>query len=321
MTLTYVGVSYFNPDKKNLAIIFQGVIFQISRQLQVFLQKTEKEQTASWRPSVVCISEHSFDRLAAFDFLRWICQKYGFGTYIHKIDGYLSKSTKEEANKAQNRLIQMAEASASNIYIDTLISPSYTSAIAQVIQLPGISGTDNNLLMLEFSKHNPENLKHIVDNFKLVRSVDFDVVILGSSERSFGLKQSIHLWITSRDFKNATLMILLAYIILGHRDWRKGYIKIFAVIQEASADEEKNRLLNLVETGQLPISSKNIEFILRKEAGDIRAIINEKSIDADLTLIGFNDELLKHQGAKVFEGFDNIGNTVFVNAGEQKNIK
>ncbi len=321
MTITYVAVSYFNPDKKNLAIIFQGVIFQISRQLQVFLQKTEKEQTASWRPSVVCISEHSFDRLAAFDFLRWICQKYGFGTYIHKIDGYLSKSTKEEANKAQNRLIQMAEASASNIYIDTLISPSYTSAIAQVIQLPGISGTDNNLLMLEFSKHNPENLKDIVDNFKLVRSVDFDVVILASSERSFGLKQSIHLWITSRDFKNATLMILLAYIILGHRDWRKGYIKIFAVIQEASADEEKNRLLTLVETGQLPISSKNIEFILRKEAGDIRGVINEKSIDADLTLIGFNDELLKHQGAKVFEGFDSIGNTVFVNAGEQKNIK
>ena len=321
MTLTYLGVSYFNPDKKNLAVIFQGVIFQISRQLQVFLQKTEKEQTASWRPSVICISEHSFDRLAAFDFLRWVSQKYGFGTYIHKIDGYLSKSTKEEANKAQKRLIHMAESSGSNIYIDTLISPSYTSAIAQVIQLPGISGTDNNLLMLEFSKHNPENLKDIVDNFKLVRSVNFDVVILGSSERSFGLKQSIHLWITSRDFKNATLMILLAYIILGHKDWRKGYIKIFAVVQEESAAEERDRLFNLIQTGQLPISPKNVEFIPRKEAVEIRKIVNEKSIDADLTIIGFNDELLKHQGAKVFEGYDQVGNTVFVNAGEQKSIK
>ncbi len=321
MTLTYLGVSYFNPDKKNLAVIFQGVIFQISRQLQVFLQKTEKEQTASWRPSVVCISEHSFDRLAAFDFLRWLSQKYGFGTYIHKIDGYLSKSTKAEANKAQKRLIQMAESSGSNIYIDTLISPSYTSAIAQVIQLPGISGTDNNLLMLEYSKHNPENLKDIVDNFKLVRSVNFDVVILGSSERSFGLKQSIHLWITSRDFKNATLMILLAYIILGHRDWRKGYIKIFAVFQEGTADEERNRLFGLIETGQLPISPNNVEVIIRKEAGEIRSIVNEKSIDADLTIIGFNDELLKHDGAKVFEGYDRTGNTVFVNAGEQKSIK
>jgi hypothetical protein len=73
----------------------------------------------------------------------------------------------------------MAEATHSNIYIDTLISPSYTSAIAQVIQLPGISGTENNLLILEFSKANPHNLEAIVDNFKLIKSVDFDVLILG----------------------------------------------------------------------------------------------------------------------------------------------
>ena len=189
MILFYIVVSYYNPEKKNLAIIFQGAIFQLSRQLQVFLQKADKEKVASWRPSVVCISESSFDRLAAFDLLRWISQKYGFGTYIHKIEGYLSKSTNAEARQAKSRLIKMAETSRSNVYIDTLISPSYTSAIAQVIQLPGISGTDNNLLMFEYSKHNPENLSDIVDNYKLVRSVDFDMIILGSSERGYGFKK------------------------------------------------------------------------------------------------------------------------------------
>ena len=161
MNVIYLLVSYYNPEKKNLAVIFQGVIFQLSRQLQVFLQKTEKEQTASWRPSAVCISENSFERLASFDLLRWLSQKYGFGTYIHKINGYLSKTTHKEAKVSKDRLIKMAETSRSNIYIDTLISPSYTSAIAQVIQLPGISGTENNLLILEYSKLHPTNLgKH-----------------------------------------------------------------------------------------------------------------------------------------------------------------
>lgn len=321
MTLVYILVNYYNPDKQNLAVIFQGVIFQLSRQLQVFLQKAEKEESSSWRPSVVCISQHSFDRLAAFDLLRWVSQKYGFGTYIHKIGGYLSKATKKEADKALKRLILMAESSDSNIYIDTLISPSYTSAIAQVIQLPGISGTDNNLLLLEFSKPEPDNLADIVDNFKLVRSVDFDVIILGSNQRSYGLHQSIHIWITATDYNNANLMILLAYIILGHKDWKKGYIKIFAVVREDTAEEERNRLFTLIETGKLPISPKNVEIILRKEAKDIRTIVNEKSIDADLTIIGFNDDLLKHQGKAVFEGYDGIGNTLFVNAGEEKLIK
>jgi amino acid transporter len=321
MVVFYIMVSAYNPEKKNLAIIFQGVIFQISRQLQVFLQKVEKEQVASWRPSAVCISENSFDRLGAFDLLRWISQKYGFGTYIHKITGYLSKNTHKEAKGAKERLIRMAESSSSNIYVDTLISPSYTSAIAQVIQLPGISGTDNNLLLLEYSKLNPENLQNIVDNFKLIKSIDFDVLILGSSERGYGFRDSIHIWITSNDYENANLMILLGYIMVGHKDWKNSQIKIFAIYPEETCIDERDKLFAIIEAGQLPISPNNIEVIPRKQSTDTIQIINEKSRDADLTIIGFRDELVKHSGTEVFKGFDNIGNTLFVNAAHQKEIK
>ncbi len=317
----YALVSRYNPEKKNLAVIFQGVIFQVSRQLQVFLQKADKEQSVSWRPSVVCISEHSFERLAAFDLLRWLSQRYGFGTYIHKIEGYLSKSTYQEARGAQDRLIRMAEASRSNIYIDTLISPSYTSAIAQVIQLPGISGTENNLLLLEFSKRDPDNLEDIVDNFKLIRSVDFDLAVLGATERGYGLKQSIHVWVTSTDYENANLMILLAYIMLGHQDWSEAVINIFAIYPEETCDDERSSLFTLIETGQLPISKNNIEVIPRKPDIDPKVIVNEKSKDADLTIVGVRSEVLRHEGAAAFSGFESIGNTLFVNASQQKSIK
>lgn len=321
MVLIYVIVSSYNPDKKNIAVIFQGVIFQISRQLQVFLQSAEKETTGSWRPSAVCISEHSFDRLGAFDLLRWISQRYGFGTYIHKINGYLSRNTHKEAKTSKERLIKMAEVSNSNIYVDTLISPSYTSAIAQVIQLPGISGTENNLLLLEYSKHHPEGREEIIENFKLIKSVDFDLIVLGSTERGYGLKQSIHIWVTSNDYVNANLMILIGYITLGHQEWSQGHIKIFAIFTEDRMDDERDRLNQLIETGKLPISPKNIEVIPRSEKLDIKSIINEKSSDADLTIIGIRDEIIKHQGARVFDGYDKIGNTLFVDAAEQKNIK
>ncbi|MEL7123176.1 MAG: amino acid permease [Bacteroidota bacterium] len=321
MVIFYFLVSTYNPDKKNMAAIFQGVIFQFSRQLQVFLQKAEKEQTGSWRPSAVCISENSFDRLGVFDLLRWISQRYGFGTYIHKINGYLSKNTHQQAKICKDRLIKMAESSHSNIYIDTLISPSYTSAIAQVIQLPGISGTENNLLLLEFSKHNPANLNDIVDNFKLIRSVAFDVIILGTSERGYGLKQSINIWITGQDYDNANLMILLGYIIVGHKEWKNGYIKIFALFPEEDLQTERERLIGLINDGKLPIASHNIEFIAKTQEVDTRTIISEKSKDADLTIIGVRDEAIKHDGEKVFEGYQSIGNTLFVNASNQKKIK
>lgn len=322
MTVIYIIVSYYNSDKNNMALIFQGVIFQLSRNLQVFLQKAEKEQTSSWRPAVVCISEDSFNRIHAFNLLRWISHKYGFGTYIHKITGYLSKETNHEAKICKERLIKMAENSNSNVYIDTLISPSYTSAVAQVIQLPGMSGTDNNLLMFEYAKMNPSNLDNIVDNFKLIKSVEFDVIILGSSERGFGFHREIHIWITPNDYDNANLMILLAYIVLGHKDWAKGQIKIFALFDEDNIKEEKKRLFQLVKTGKLPISENNIKVIANNKADtQFQEIVAEKSQNADMTILGFKDAIIKHKGKEAFEGFENIGNVLFVNAAKQKEIK
>jgi hypothetical protein len=317
----YFFISYYNQDKRSIALIFQGVIFQFSRQLQIFLQNADKEQTRSWRPSAIALSEASFQRLGAFHILRWIAHKYGFGTYIHLIKGYLSKQTNIEARYCEDRLVKMAQASESNIYVDTLISPSYTSSIAQVIQLPGMAGTENNLILFEFSKNNPENLPEIVENYKLVNSVAFDMIVLGSSEKGFGLKQQIHIWLTAADYRNANLMILLAYIIMGHKDWKDAEIKIFAIFPEDSIEEERNRLNMLIEAGQLPISQNNIEFIVRKIDIETRSIINQKSRDADLVILGFRGEAVKQLGEEVFMKYDGIGNVLFVNTAEEKSIK
>jgi len=320
MVVFYLFISYYNKDKQNLAVIFQGAIFQLSRQLQVFVQKSEKEKNVNWRPSVVCISQDSFERISAFRLLGWLSKRYGFGTYMHLINGYLSKQTSEEALEAQERLIKMAETSDSNVYIDTLISPSYTSAIAQVVQLPGISGKENNALLFEFSKQHPQYLNDLIDNFKLMRTVNFDVMILASSEKGFGFKRGIHIWITSNDYENANLMILLAYIILGHSEWSNGMIKIFALHPEESLEEERERLFELTRSGRLPIASKNIELIARKSDVDSKTVINEKSGDADLTIVGFRAELLKQKGTQIFEGYERIGNVLFVNSAEEKKI-
>ena len=101
MVVLYFLIAYFNQDKQSLAVIFQGVIFQFSRRLQVFLQKVDKEQTESWRPSAIAFSSDTFERLGAFDVLRWISQKYGFGTYIHLIEGYLSRETHLAARESR----------------------------------------------------------------------------------------------------------------------------------------------------------------------------------------------------------------------------
>ncbi|MFK7899149.1 MAG: amino acid permease [Cyclobacteriaceae bacterium] len=320
IAVIFIGISYSKKDKQGLARIFSGVIFQLSRRLQVFLQKSTSDSADSWRPSVICISNDSFERFAAFELLSWISRKYGFGTFIHTVTGYLSKETSKKSDEDKKRLVSISESIKSNVYIDTFVSPSITSTIAQIVQLPGVSGKENNTVLFEYAKSDPKNLIDIVDNYPLIKASEFDVLILGSSERSFGFKRSIHVWITGSDYDNANLMILLAYIIMGHPDWKKGSITIFAVYPEEQMQEQKDKLLSLIKSGRLPISKKNISVIPKSDDIELKSIINTRSKEADLTVVGFMDAALKHNGKEVFSGYDQLGDVLFVNTDKQKEI-
>ena len=320
MGLIYYGITYSHKERRGLNKLFRGVVFQLSRQLQIIAQRADKEdREVSWRPFGVCISHDTFKRRSAFDVMRWISFKYGFGTYIHFIKGFLNEETTEESKDSLKRLIRLAHGSKNRVYLDTIISPSYTSAIAQVVQLSGISGKGNNLILFEFSRTEPETLTDILPNYKLMESAGFDVCILNTSYKSFGYKGEIHIWIQPDDFENANLMILLGYIIMGHPEWKKGIIKIFALFPQEAIVDKHQQLLDLVKDGRLPISPGNIEMV-PYEKGSRKSVISSLSQDADLTLIGFRNEMLKGS-LEFFEGFNDLGNILFVSANKAKDIE
>jgi amino acid transporter len=326
LSISVIGIMYYlitlsQKDKRGLEKLFRGVVFQLSRALQVFAQRADKEdRIISWRPFAVCISKDTFKRRSAFDFMRWISFKYGFGTYIHYLPGLLNKETNDESKTVLQKLINLAHGSKNRVYLDTIISPSYTSAIAQVIQLSSISGKPNNLILFEFSRSEPESLQEVLDNFSLIRSADFDICILNTSYKGFGYHKEIHIWITSNDYENANLMILLAYILLGHPDWHKGFIKIFAVFPESEKKEQREYLLDLINTGRLPISKTNITFV-NSEGGETNSKTIEKySQEADLTIVGFLNEDIKKNKIDIFNEYKELGNVLYVSSDREKEI-
>ena len=321
MLAIYIFITFFKDGKEGLAAIFQGVIFQVSHKLQVFLQKRETDEYEKWRPAMVGFSGDTFKRPALFDILSWFSFKYGFGTYTHYIPGKISKETGKQAKDSKLKLLKMAIASGSHVYLDTHISPSFTSAVAQIIQLPGMSGKDNNMVIFEFLKKQPDSLQDIIDNFPLIKALNFDVCILGTSERGFGYKKEIHIWITSKDVANANLMILLGFILQGHPDWEDSEIRILNIAPEKELEQQKKELLQIIEEGRLSISRKNIEMIPQKPDIDMRDIIKKRSELADLTIIGFRHETLKKMGKDTFDGYGEIGNVLFVNTSKLQAIE
>ena len=147
-------------------------------------------------------------------------------------------------------------------------------------------------------------------------------VFWGPSTRKFGFRHEIHIWITSKDYQNANFMIFLAYILIGHPEWKNAVIKLFAIFPSQEVEEEQqSKLLNLVKSGRLPISKNNITVLELEEHHSNKDLINKHSRDADLTIVGFRSDSLKGAGADLFSGYDGVGNILFVNTLKEKEIK
>lgn len=320
MTGLYIFLNYYHKNRKGFESIFSNAIFQLNRNLQVFLQrKTHKKVFSEWRPSAICISKSTFERDKALSLLNWISYKYGFGTYLHRIEGYYSKATRQQAEDELFKINKIVRKKDSHVYLDTIISPSYTSAIAQAIQIPGIAGMENNMVIFEYDKEKPEDLSHIVDNFALVNAGKFDVLILASSRRDIKYENGIHIWISSTDSSNANLMILLGFIISGHPDWKKADIKIFDICKPELEEQTKKNMEELVTSGRLPITASNIEVIPQDPDVHQKKLVNNKSYDAGLVIIGYREETIKKD--KMFTDYDQVGTILFVNAHSEKVIE
>ncbi|HOO85056.1 MAG TPA: amino acid permease [Prolixibacteraceae bacterium] len=321
MAVLYIYLSYKNKERKGFEALFANTVFQLNRNLHMFVQKQQKAgANKEWRPSAICISQDTFERFDTIKLLDWISYRYGFGTYLHLILGYYSKANKNLANEEIIKIKEIHKGVEDHVYIDSLISPSYTSAIAQAIQLPGISGMENNMVILDFDKETGKNLNNIIDNFALINAGCFDVCFFACSNIPINFKNGIHVWIKSGDYDNANLMILLSFIILGHPEWKKSSINIFSICDESKVNTEKVNLEEMVVSGRLPISSKNINIIPLQENVSTKSIINQNSKYAGLTIIGFLEETLKHEKESLFSGYDEIGSILFVNAHDQKDI-
>ncbi len=310
-------------NQSGMVRLFKGIIFQITRLLQLALQMNDDDQfedDAGWRPFVLAISPDSFKRREGYDMVRWIAHRYGFGTYMHFIKGFLNSDTKLEAKQAQKELVDWARGSSSRVNLDTIISPSFTSAIAQCVQLPGLSGKGNNLFLMEYDPNNIENRDQLLDNLAILKAADLDHVLLRSSGRAYGNKHDIHLWITPEDGENASLMILLAYIIQSHPDWEEASISVY-FIHQGSDDEHATKIRDQILEGRIPIAEQNIQFIQTRNEKEVTKKIVNKSGGADLVILGFLDGEASDDHGSLFERYHGLGETMFVHSNNAKIIK
>jgi hypothetical protein len=148
------------------------------------------------------------------------------------LKGYLSKSTDEEATDTLKRLVRIVDTSRSNIYVNTMVSPCFTSAFTQLIQLPSISGKENNLVLFECDGTRPEEFDRVLEHLQLAAATGFDSAILGLSPRGFGHRHTIHLWLAPGDYDGIGNVLFVSSVL--EIDIERG-----DAIADANADAEE----------------------------------------------------------------------------------
>ena len=314
MTGLYQIMKRTHKGGDDLASMFQGVMTQSSRYMHIRLQRRRRKSADDeWRPSVIMVNGRTFDRRSPLIFMRWICHRHGFGTYLHFMQGQLNKKTVREGRKVREKLLAMARVQKSPVYMNTIISPSMTSALAQSLQVPGVSGLANNAVMFEFSQDDPaEILEEVTKNCQFAATTGMSLLVLRHGDYHFGERQNIHIWLTWNDQENANLMILLSYILLGHPDWNSAEIKVFVAIPAHQVAERKEEFSSLIADGRLPVSEKNIRFLSTENAEQFRKVVARLSDSADLTVIGFDMDGLEEREAGVFTNHPTLKDVLFV---------
>ncbi|MDP2959399.1 MAG: hypothetical protein Q8N53_23475, partial [Longimicrobiales bacterium] len=298
----------------DLAAIFHGVMTQATRYLQIRLQKIPPDD---WRPSVIMVTPRTFDRSSPMVFLDWLCHRYGFGTYLHYMPGRLEPDTFRESREVQERLIRSMADRKGAIFVDTMISPSMESALAQSLQMPGVSGMDNNTILFEFGIHDPpEVLEEVSAGLILAGVPRMNRLVLRHGDTFFGAMRTIHVWLTWHDARNANLMILLAYILLGHKDWRGAEITIYAAYPRGEAEERSRDLQEMISEGRLLISDKNTVVIPTDDDVDFQRLVAARSGTADLVMMGFTSEQLAGKGGALLNRVPELRDVLFVSAEE-----
>ena len=322
MAVIYVGLRRTRREERGLQAIFRGAMFQLTRWMQITLQRNRARSVGEgWRPAIVALTRFGEQRIAHFDTLRWLCHRHGFGQFVQFVEGDFSPESKAEAQAEVGRLIDRASVSHAGVFVDALVSPSHSAALAQTLQLRGLSGLPNNTLLLECDARAPEEIGEVAEGARAAADAGFNVLVLRSSPLRFGYRSSIHVWITERGLDAAPMMILLAYILVGHRDWKHAQIQVFVALPESEPADRRAPLDRLLQDVRLPIARQNVISVPCGSQQEFERAVRRRSSEADLVLSGLgeadlDEELLRQRMDRVPDARD----TLFAYASEPISI-
>ena len=255
----------------------------------------------NWRPNLV-IFGGSFARRSHLAHLgSALVQDRGIVSYSQLLVGAICR-TVEERSEAQSLLEQQVERELPNLFCRVQVVDDVHRGMVQVAQYYGVGNFEANTVLFGWSDK-PERQGALVDALRDLLALDRSVLMLRYDlDRGFGLGRKIDIWWGGLE-SNGALMLLLAYLLSSHRQWRDADIRVLTAVrtekQRAKAQAELHRIMD-----QTRLSAK-CEVILSPGV-DIAELMRRESGESDLVLIGLRQPKPEESAAEFFGHYGRI---------------
>ncbi|MEX0982220.1 MAG: amino acid permease [Bacteroidales bacterium] len=229
--------------------VLSGYAYRRARNALLILEK-EKYYPKNWRPSILTLSGLTGSRMYLVKYANLLSSGRGLVSLAHIIEGDLESLSKRriEGEKLLRGFIREEELTAFPVVV---VDDNFADGLKAILQCHGIGGLRPNILMLGWSD-DPEKRESFSTIISLTKIMERSCLILScrqeeSWEHPVG---AINIWWT--DSKNGAMMLLLAYLLKGNREWRDNPLRILRpVAQKADVENVEQEMREILEGGRI----------------------------------------------------------------------
>ena len=143
------------------------------------------------------------------------------------------------------------------------------------------------------------------------------MLVLRHGENNFGDHRSIHIWLSRPEARDANLMVILAYIIVGHPTWDGAEMSVFAALPSDQLDEGHEELRQMIHDGRIPVSEKNLQVLRISSQDALLRTVERTSSDADLVMTDLDLRASLDGVAEALQRCQDVPDMLFVAARER----
>ncbi len=235
----------------------------------------------NWRPNVVIMGGGVEKRPHLLELGSTIVQDQGIVTYFHLLKGSVDDNAKTRRQLTVEMDSQVSEAHPNVFTRVDVVDDVYRGAVS-VAQSYGVGSFEANTVILGWpqkAERGPSYVEMLHDLEHLDKSL---LLVRHRADLGFGRKRNIQIWWGGLE-GNGGLMLLLAFLITAHDDWRDAEVSVMTVVgDEAERPEAESAITRVLSSARLDARPR----VIARDGRSIGEIMEVESRGVDLAIIG-----------------------------------